>query len=278
MSQPDRSITGGTRVAGVIGHPVRYSKSPLLHNAAYEAMGVDAVYVAFPVLPEELGAAVHSVRALDLLGLSVTIPHKEAVIPFLDGLSPQAERLNAVNCIAVENGRLIGHNTDGEGFVTALEEQFGLAPLDLRCVVVGAGGAARAVIAALAGEGAADIAVINRSVERTALAVDMGTPAARAGSPDDLPSADLVVNATPVGMGERVNETPLENPSFNADQLVVDLIYEPAETLLLKQAREAGARTANGSGMLLHQAAAQIALWTGKTAPVDVMHSALSGR
>jgi shikimate dehydrogenase len=262
----------------LLGYPATYSLSPALHNAAYTQLGVDAVYVVFPTLPEHLREAVMAVRALNMLGVSVTIPHKEQAGTFCDELTDSARALGAVNCIANVDGTLMGHNTDGAGFVAALRHELQFEPLGKRCVVLGAGGAAKAVVVALAAAGATDIAVVNRSQDRANTCAQLAPGRARIGEPQDALQADLVVNATPLGMvGEWQAETPLDASCFREGQVAVDLIYQPARTRFLQEAEAAGVRTANGLGMLIHQAAAQIEIWLGEDAPIDTMRRAVSG-
>jgi len=269
-------ISGTTRVAGLIGYPARYSLSPALHNAAYAAMDLDACYVVFPVA-DDIATAVEAVRAMDLLGASVTMPHKEAVVAHLDRLAPEAARLGAVNCIAVEDGALVGYNTDGAGFVASLREELGIEPRGARVVVCGAGGAARALVAALGDAGAADIAVFNRSRERAEALLGLAPGVARLASTDDVAGADLIVNATPLGMaGELAGSVPVPVDTIGAHHAVVDIVYDPLRTPLLEGAAARGARTANGVGMLVHQAAVQVELWTGRPAPVGAMRAAVA--
>lgn len=264
-------LTGATRVAAVIGDPVAHSLSPAIHNAAFAEAGIDAVFVALPVRPDALGEAVAGVRALDLLGLSVTMPHKAAIQAHLDAVGPEATTLDAVNCVVREGDRLVGTNTDGTGFVDALAA----ASVDLvgtRVLLLGAGGAARAVVHALAGEDPAEIGIANRSADRAKAAVLLGGRDARLADVDEAPDFDLIVNATSVGMGSQ--ELPLPAEGLREGQVVVDLVYQPVETALLAAARAAGARAVDGVGMLVHQAAHAFRLWTGVAAPVDVMEAA----
>jgi shikimate dehydrogenase len=258
-------------VAAVIGDPVAHSLSPAIHNAAFAETGVDAVFVALPVRPADLGAAVAGVRALDLLGLSVTMPHKAAIQQHLDVVGPDAASLDAVNCVAREGDQLVGVNTDGHGFVDALAA----ASVDLvgaRVLVLGAGGAARAVIHALAAEDPAEIGIANRSAERAKVAVLLGGRDARIAEAGEAPDFDIVVNATSVGMG--ADELPLPADAVREGHVVVDLVYQPVETALLKAARAVGARPVDGVGMLVHQAAHAFHRWTGLDAPVAVMEDA----
>lgn len=263
-------LSGHTRVAAVIGHPVRHSLSPAIHNAAFAALGLDWAYLAFEVAPGDGGAAVAAVRTLGLGGLSVTMPHKDAAARAVDRCTDAAAALGAVNCVVpLADGTLLGENTDGAGFVDALAADLDLTPDGRRCVVLGAGGAARAVVRALAGAGAAEVVVVNRTAERAAAAVALAPGVSRVGVPAAVGEADLVVNATSVGMDGTAS--PLPAGAVGAGQVVVDLIYHPAETPLLVDAAAAGARVANGLGMLVHQAAHAFRLWTGEAAPVAVM-------
>jgi shikimate dehydrogenase len=266
-------------VVGVIGHPVRHSLSPVLHNAAFAALGLDWVSVAFPVAPGMLDAALSGARALGLRGLSVTMPFKEAAAAAVDRTSPTAQRLGAVNCVVVEPEGLVGHNTDGEGFVAALRRGAGFEPSGRRCLVVGAGGAARAVVLALAHAGASQVIVVGRAPARAADAASLAGDVGRTGTPLDASDADLVVNATPAGMaGTAVAEElpPVDPGLLGRGQLAVDLVYAPRPTRWLELAAGQGAATLDGLGMLVHQAALQIELWSGRPAPVEAMWHAVT--
>jgi len=273
-------FTGHTRAAGVIGSPIRHSLSPAIFNAAFSAAGLDWAYLAFEVPEGAAGLAMAGVRALGLEGVSVTMPHKAAVIDGLDGLSEDAEALGAVNCISRRGGELHGDNTDGRGFLDALRIDEGIDVAGARCAVVGAGGAGRAVARALGQAGVASIAVINRSIAPAELAVRLAGPTARLGTPADIESADLVVNATPLGMGVVVSTAgepeplPIDVARLGAGQVVIDLVYHPAVTPLLAAARERGLRTVNGLGMLIHQAAHAFRLWTNEDPPLEAMSAA----
>lgn len=266
--------TAATHVAGVIGDPVRHSLSPAIHNAAFRALDLDWVYVAFPVASGEAASAVSAMRTLGISGLNVTMPHKHDVLPALDHLSPTAATLQAVNTVHRRGDVLHGENTDGVGFVDALAHDEGFDARGTRVVVLGAGGAARAVVLALAGAGAADIAVVNRTAARADQAAALAPAGVgRSGGEHDVAEADLVVNATPVGMqGTATAEAlPLDPKLLRPGQLVVDLVYSPLRTPLLAAAKERGAIPVTGLGMLIHQAAHAFRLWTGEDPPLEVM-------
>lgn len=275
--------TGATRLAAVIGDPVRHSLSPTLMNAAFEAAGLDWTYVALEVASAGLPDAFAGVRSLGIAGLSITMPHKEGAAACADQLSPTAERLGAVNCIVNHGGLLTGHNTDGEGFVRSLQHGFSFDPRGKRCVVLGAGGSARAIILALSDAGASEIVVVNRTLGRAeraaALAGDRGEVVALEGAHSDLADADLVVNATSVGMGDpEPTDVPFDASILHEGQILVDIVYKPLETPLIATARAQGASVANGVAMLAHQAAVQFELWTGVDAPIDVMLASVASQ
>jgi shikimate dehydrogenase len=248
------------QVAAVIGHPVGHSLSPAMHNAAFAANGLDWTYVAFDVAPGSAGAALAAMRALGIAGLSVTMPHKEAVAAAVDVLDPAAAALRSVNTVARDgDGRLVGHSTDGDGFVDWLAAcDIDVAGADI--AVVGAGGAARSVVDALGRAGAARIAVVNRTRARAVAAAELAA-AAEVGSADDIGAAALVVNATSIGMG--TEELPFDAARLRPGQVVADLVYHPLDTALLRAARAAGCTVVDGLGMLVHQAVRQQLLWTG---------------
>jgi shikimate dehydrogenase len=264
-------------VVGVIGSPIAHSLSPVLHNAAFAALGLtEWRSFAFDVPAGAASRALEDMRRFDVLGLSVTMPHKADVAAVVDACEDVARRLQAVNCILNRDGILTGTNTDGQGFVEALARGVEFDPAGRRCLVVGAGGAARAVILALAEAGAAEVAVLNRTEAR---AVEAATLAGSAGvvvSGDiakTLARVDLVVNATPVGMtGTQEADTwPLAPELLRAGQVAADLVYVPRPTAWLERAADRGAIPFDGLGMLVHQAAAQLVLWTGRQAPLEAM-------
>lgn len=269
--------TGTTRVAGVIGSPVRHSLSPALHNAAFAARGLDAIYVAFEVAPGHASGALDALETLSLLGLSVTMPHKEDLAHLLRArgrLTDRADRLDAVNTIWRDgDGTVWGDLTDGEGFVASLRHDAQWEPRGARCGVVGAGGAARAILAALVDAGAQEVIVVNRSPERAQEACRRLGGSIRIGTPQDLATCDLIVNATPIGMGtDTASSVPVE--ILGSHQLVADAVYHPLDTPLLIAARAVGARTLDGLGMLVHQAAVQLERWTGQAGDPVVMRAA----
>lgn len=269
-------ITGATTVAAVIGSPVRHSLSPALHNAAFAAAGADWVYTAFDVARGDAVRALDAMRALGLGGLSVTMPHKEQVADNVDELDDAAAALHSVNTVVrTADGSLRGYSTDGAGFVASLIEA-GVSVAGASVAVLGAGAAARAVIDALARAGAAEVVVLNRSVDKAAAAATLAGPVGRVGGPDDIPAAQLVVNATSVGMGATpdAGELPLDPALLRPHHVVADLVYHPLETGLLAAARSIGATCVDGLGMLVHQAALQQQLWLGAMPDTGVMRAA----
>jgi shikimate dehydrogenase len=285
-------------VVGVIGDPVAHSLSPLIHNAAFDAMGLDWVSVAFRVAAGHVPEAFSGMRALEIAGLSVTTPHKDAAAASVDELSELARRLGAVNCVIWRDGLLFGDSTDGEGFVRALRRGCEFDPQGSRCAVFGAGGAARAVVVALAEAGATEVVVVNRTRERALRAATLAGDVGRVGSPKDVTGADLVVQATSLGMAgapsREESNTPSRAPKPGADapyggsaampvdpdllhrgQLVAELVVNPLVTPFMEAAEARGARAFGGLGMLVHQAALAIELWTGEQAPLEAMWKAV---
>jgi shikimate dehydrogenase len=268
-------IKGSTLVAGVMGWPVAHSLSPAIHNAGYEALGLDRVYIAMPVAPGEVATAVRGLAAMGFVGANVTMPHKDAAAGAVDRLSEDAERLRAVNTIQVMADGTLGANTDAPGFGRFLERDVGFAAEGASALLFGAGGAARACALALARAGLARLTVALREPARiaTLAAALEGLPtevAAVAFDDAGAEPADLIVNATPLGgHGEAL---PL--PPLTPSTLAVDLLYHPAMTPLQAAVREAGGVAFGGLGLLLHQAAISFELWTGQPAPMDAMSGA----
>ncbi len=298
MIDPGGPVGGTTRVAAVIGDPVAHSLSPAIHNAAYRALGLDWIYVAFTVDRRHAAAAVRAVTHLGLGGLNVTMPHKEAAAAACDDLTPAAARLRSVNTVVpMPDGRLRGDSTDGAGFLDSLDAS-GVDVAGRDVLVIGAGGAARAVVRALGERGAvvtvaarrveagaeaaalapgADVVVVPDRPERTGRGEATGAGAGGPGAgswAERVAIAEVVVNATPVGMDGR--SCPVPAAGLHAGQVVVDLVYEPRETPLLAAARDAGALAVDGLGMLVHQAARAFEQFTGMEAPVGAMVEAVS--
>jgi shikimate dehydrogenase len=265
-----------TNLVGLIGWPVEYSVSPAMHNAAFDALHLPWRYVLLPTPAGEVEARLKALALEGYRGANVTVPHKQAVMPHLAAISDAARAIGAINTIVVRRGGLIGHNTDGDGFLAALREAH-FEPAGQRALVLGAGGAARAVIYALLHAGCA-IAVHNRTPERVAHLVHelryVGFQASAAGalSELDLASFDLVINATPVGMWPEVEGSPWpETLPLPSNWTVFDLVYNPQETRLLARARAAGVHAVGGLGMLVHQGALAFEMWTGYAPPLEIM-------
>ena len=270
------AISGATRLAAVIGDPVRHSLSPIIHNAAFVATDLDWVYVAFDVPAGRAGDALDAMRQLGIGGLSVTMPHKTEVARAVESRSDAVAVLDAANCVVARPDGLRGENTDGEGFLAGLAVDAGFDVADRRVLVIGAGGAARAVVYAVAGAGAASICVHNRSAERAQAAAALAGTRGCVVDLVDLGQYDLIVNATPVGMAGPLAATmPCATDELHSSQLLVDLIYQPTETLWVRTARARGVEAYNGVSMLVGQAAVAFEHWTGLAAPVQAMTSAV---
>ena len=265
---------------GIIGHPIGHSISPVFQQAALDAIGFDGTYQAWDVAPDGVGEFVDGLRAPGTLGINVTVPHKEAIIPFLDEVDDWASTAGAVNTIVNRGGRLTGHNTDGIGFLRALREGADFEPRGRDVLVLGAGGSARGVVYALARAGVAQMFIANRTLERAqrlaALSIDSGAAAeslelSQAG--EAAREVALIVNCTSMGMVHGPDETgtPLSAASIPSSVLVNDLVYNPLETPLLREAARAGASTLGGIQMLVYQGAASFEMWTRQDAPVPVM-------
>ena len=267
----------------LFGYPLSHSISPAFQQAALDSLSIEASYTARPTPPEGLAAQVERLRADDHLGANVTIPHKELIRQYLDGLDPWAETVGAVNTIVKKDGRLVGHNTDGYGFLRSLEERGGFSPEGKSVLLLGAGGAARAAVFALAESGAGPMLIANRTIERgDALAGEVRGRSldARSIPLDEAREAagrvDLIVNATSMGMepGPNAGLSPLESRDINPQAVVYDMVYTPQRTPLMKAARQAGAEVIGGLWMLVYQGAAALEMWTSREAPVDLMYEA----
>lgn len=273
-----------TSKLGIIGYPLGHTYSPIFQQAALDACRLDAHYDVWPTPPDKLAERIAALRSPDVLGCNVTVPHKEAVIPYLDGLDDTARSLMAVNTIVNRDGKLTGFNTDMPGFMESLRREGAFDPGGKSVVIVGAGGSARAVAVGLAMAGAASITLLNRTVERGAsLAKELSARGVKsdARSLDAEPLArlplDLLVNCTPYGMkgGSLEGQAPPVDSLLRPSTLVVDLVYNPVETPLLRKAAQAGARTLGGLPMLVYQGADAFRIWTGQEPPVDVMFNAI---
>ena len=276
-------IDGSTRLVGIIGNPLDHSLSPTIHNAAFDYLGLNWCYV--PLLVEEgnLSAGVDGIKALRFAGVNVTMPFKTEVLPLLDEVAMFAESVGAVNTILIDKGKLIGYNTDGRGFYTALVRDLGYDVKGRRVLVLGAGGASRSVTVSLALAGCQSIVIVNRSPERSRQLAEIilkSTPDIDVTwlSPDDnydivLAESDLIINATPLTTFNGSLRVPVS--LLNKNQIVCDLNYSLYQPPLLQEAEARGARVMDGKGMLLYQAAAAFEIWTGLDAPVEVMRVAL---
>jgi shikimate dehydrogenase len=273
------AIDGDTQVYGIIGYPVRQTLSPVIQNAALRALGLNAVYLPFPVAPEYVREALLGLAAVGVKGLNVTVPHKQAVIPCLTGLTAEAAAIGAVNCLRLVDGGYEGTNTDGIGFMLSLREDLNWHPRGKRVLMLGAGGAARSIGWHVLKEGAARLTIANRTFERAQdLARDLR--ADPGGEVDAVPfdavsgqGPHLLVNATSVGMGD--GHAPVRLRTVEVTEGVIDIVYRPHSTPLLEQARELGLPRANGVSMLLYQGVAAFEYFTGREAPVAVMREAL---
>jgi len=262
-------INGHTQIYGILGRPVAHSLSPAMHNAAFRRLGVNAVYVAFPVT--DLRQAVAGLRGLGIGGVSVTIPFKEEIIPLLDELDPDAAQIGAVNTVVNRKERLVGYNTDWLGAVKALKEKTSLSGEHI--LILGAGGAARALAYGILKAGGRVTVTDLDQPRARALARDLKVEAVPLETLAQCP-ATILVNATPLGMAPDVEGIPIEPELLDRLALVMDIVYRPLTTRLLKEAQSRGCATIDGLQMLIHQATAQFELWTGKPAPLQTMSRA----
>ncbi len=272
-------------LVGVFGHPVAENPTIVMQEAAFEELGLNWRYLTIEVYPEDLAAALTGLRAFNMRGINLTIPHKVEVLKYLDEVAADARLMGAVNTVRREGNKLIGENTDGKGFLRALRDDAQVDPAGKRVVVLGAGGAARAITVELALAGAARITVVNRSSERGQNLVNLlneKTPAAAEfvqwADPFALPTTtDILVNATSIGLFPDIDATPaLTYDSISAGMTVCDVIPNPPHTPFLKEAESRGAATLDGLGMLVYQGAIAFKMWTGLDAPVAVMRRALA--
>ncbi len=274
-----------TLLAGIFGYPIQHSISPAIHNAAFEYAGIDAVYEAWETAPDALAAGVAALRRENCLGANVTVPHKQAVMEYLDEVDDLAARIGAVNTIVNRSGRLTGSNTDALGFINSLRGEAGVSAAGLDVVLIGAGGAARAAAYALADNRAGALIIANRTVERAVSLADeirrTGVEASAFGiaDPEFLSAcerADLIVNSTSVGMlhGPAEDRSPIPADAISPECVVYDMVYNPPNTPLLMDAAKKGANGVGGLPMLVYQGAAAWTRWTEREAPVEVMFGA----
>jgi shikimate dehydrogenase len=276
------TITGKTRVCGVIGDPIEHTLSPLMHNAAFEALKLDYVFLAFKVKPAEVGNAIAGMRALNIRGLNVTMPHKSTIMNFLDRIDLSAQIINSVNTILNKESTLFGFNTDGVGALKALREN-GVEPKGRKVLLLGAGGAARAIAYTMAKE-ADELAVLNRTgkqaqnlaklLEKTANKKIVAGSLSPSEIQHNIQDSDILINATSVGMKPKADESPVSPKLLRRNLAIMDIVYNPLETKLAKDAKAAGAQVVSGVEMLIYQGAASFEIWTGKSAPVEVMRKA----
>lgn len=270
-------IDSNTILFGVIGNPIRHSKSPIMMNRAFRETGINGIYTAFQVSSERLSDFTAGVRAMGIRGVNVTIPHKLDIMSLLDDIDAGAQAIGAVNTIVNDDGRLIGYNTDGIGYVRSLKEEAEPELLGKRIVVIGAGGASRGIVYALASENPARITIANRSVERAKELADAFADKAdiEAVSNDKLQAAcqeaDIVINTTSVGMFPNTNETPIDAAWLKHVAVASDLIYNPLKTKFLQDAEQQGCRIHGGLGMFIYQGAYAFEYWTGQPAPAAAM-------
>jgi shikimate dehydrogenase len=277
-------VKGTTRLVGLIGDPVAHSLSPLMHNSAFQAMQMDWAYVPLHVRPANLRDALRGIYSLGFLGVNVTVPHKEKALPFLDGLSDEAERIRAVNSIRVVEGRFLGDNTDWSGFLRDLAETR-FDPRGSRALILGSGGSARAIAYALLSEGAAvticgrDLVTLTELVAhfRKLFPGKLREPLTHERLHDLRVEADIIVNTTPLGMAPHNGLSPWpEGVAFPECDLVYDLVYNPPKTRFIELAEANGVKAVNGLGMLIHQAALAFEIWTGASAPLEIMRKAVT--
>ena len=275
-------ISGKTKVCAIIGDPVEHSLSPIIHNAAFKELGLNLVYVAFTVTTRELQTAILGAKSLGLWGLNVTMPHKNAVMNYLDEVDSTAKSIGAVNTVLNNNGRLIGYNTDGNGTMIALQEN-GVYLKEKKLVLIGAGGTAKA-IAYQAAQDVEELVILNRTPEKAKKLAEMlqksfgkkvkGAALSSEVLEEELETTDILVNATSVGMDPDVNSSPVPLSLLRRDLCVMDIVYNPLETRLAADAKSVGAKVVSGIEMLIYQGAVAFEIWTNCLAPVEVMRKA----
>ncbi len=283
-----KDISGRTKVVGIFGDPVGHSLSPVMHNRAFETLGLDMVYLPFHVTGEYLKDAVDAIRALDMKGVNITIPHKERVMEYLDELSDDARDTGAVNTVVNRDGRLMGFNTDGRGYILSLEEETSIGIEGRNILIIGAGGASRAIAFALLSRKPACVVIANRTLKRGENLADdlrekfpgvdiIPVSLSKEGILPYTDRFDLVVNTTSMGMSGKgdfdLSLLPMER--LKPEVVVSDIVYNPLDTGLIKEAERRGLRVHRGLGMLVYQGALSFELWTGRKAPIDIMKRTL---
>ncbi len=279
-------VKATTNIYGIFGHPVKHSLSPNMHNSAFNELGLDSVYVAFDIEPDNIGEATNAIKVMGLKGINITIPHKQTIIPYLDEVSPDAKLTGAVNTVKNEYGKLSGFNTDVGGFLRAIREDLDFTPEGKTLFLIGAGGAARAVLSAFCMNGGVIVYIADIIKEKAIQLADQFKAnfkeirietiniGDRGIVSEKFSEADILVNASPAGMdGIGTLDIPLNNLKQSA--VVYDLVYKPVKTQLLQDAKKLGHKASGGLTMLLYQGAESFEIWTGETAPVDVMKKAL---
>ncbi|WP_323735493.1 shikimate dehydrogenase [Methanosphaera sp. ISO3-F5] len=279
-------ITGKTKITGVIGHPIEHSMSPPMHNNAYKQLNMDYVYVAFHVQPENIEKLINSSKTLDIKGLNVTIPHKTTIIPYLDEIDETAEKIGAVNTIQFKNGIAKGYNTDGIGAIKSIQEHTTLQ--DKNILIIGAGGASKAISFTLINENINSLTIANRSQNNAENLINnikkqtefTNINYQQINNVDEiLNQTDIIINTTPIGMYPNHQvKPPIKTDNINNKHVVMDIIYNPLETQLLKQAKENGATTINGTSMLINQGLESFKIFTGKEATYESFEEALLGQ
>ncbi|RQD67236.1 MAG: shikimate dehydrogenase [Tindallia sp. MSAO_Bac2] len=282
-------ISGETKLVALLGDPVKHSKSPEMHNLGFQYLGIDYIYMAFEVKERHLKDAVEGLRSLNAVGFNLTMPHKQAVIPLLDEISEEAKLCGAVNTVKNDNGKLIGYNTDGMGFVRSLYDE-GIQVEGNKFTVIGAGGAAKSIVIRLAMEGAEEIALFNRSKQPANSLVQLINayiPRCKINwfeinmdiFKEQCKDSAVLINTTNVGMGNSINESIITDPDvFHHPLVVADIIYSPAKTKMLKMAEKEGCHIINGSGMIIGQGALAFKIWTGCEMPVDLVRNSFTGQ
>ncbi|HHX17970.1 MAG TPA: shikimate dehydrogenase [Clostridium sp.] len=269
----DTRVTGQTKLLGIIGNPVEHSISPILHNTLSSLLGLDLVYVPLKVEKEDLSIVVRALKSLDFVGFNVTIPYKKEIMKYIDENSIEAILMGAVNTVKRIDGKLYGYNTDAEGFLTSFKEEAQTSFEGKKVILIGAGGVARPIAVKIASEGAEKISIVNRTKEK---AIELAETVnenvkeiVQVYNYEDktfkmaVEESDIIINTTSVGMTPDVNSTPISGNYFNGNQIVYDVIYTPAETKLLKDAKKKGCKTINGLGMLFYQGIKAYEIWTG---------------